>query len=1030
VIRRFALSVLAAVGLAFAEVLLTLAVHHRRVASVWELDAGLGAVTPTLLVTAALLGSAGGAVDWILSRPLAVARPVLTLLLGSAAAAVAWGVGGGRHLASLGARGGFALLVAVLAALSAWALVKPLKGWIETKPKRAALVIASAIAAAEFVNATVLVRLYPAFHLGLAAFTLVSAPLVLLRFVDVRRSRGRLDLAWGGVLVVAALTALAIPRSARKLAHFDNFRLILLEGAPIAGRAVELAALVAPPPPWDDEAACTDPTTCFDLAQGVSSSRTLDLRGRDLLLVTIDALRADHVGAYGYGRPTTPNLDRFAREGARFEHAYTPTPHTSYAVTSLMTGKYMRPLLLQGMALDSETWAGLLRTYGYRTAAFYPPAIFFIDGPRFQSFSERALDFEYRWVEFAEGDVRVGQVDRYLAAAPADKRLFAWVHLFGPHEPYEAHAGHDFGDRDVDRYDAEVAAADVTLGRITKSFLAARPRGVVIITADHGEEFGDHGGRYHGTSVYEEQVRVPLVVWAPEVIRPALIAEPVQLVDLLPTVLSSLDIPRPPRLRGRDLGPLLTGRAPSGPGLAYSETDEHALFASGSLRLVCARRVGACQLFDVAKDPGEKQDLSAERPAERDALKAKLRELGASHGRYEIGALRAEGKGFPPAIRRALGGDGDAAAEVAELLNDADAAVRRKAAEALFELRRPESAAELRLALGREEDALARAWAALALTRLGQGAPLVAELLADRDPRMRRLAALAFAEAGDRRGEDILVEWWRDSAARDYERSRQILRVFGELRTKDAVWPLVQSLDDVRLRPYIARALAKIGQEEARGPLLRALGEERLQSTRTALVEALVELGAEEELAVPLRRFLGVPDPLPSGVGLALRARILEHVGGPKQRDLAKLTQHADLGQAVELVVPPGGNGRGVRVIVRARTSGSTPGEVRISSGSHLVQFDRDGKAKRKRGVPELDDARALRIEIPASQTFLEVSALAPPSLRLKPGSSAELVIYASTGVLVDAVACLPLTDELPPPAPKPWKASDDAKPE
>jgi arylsulfatase A-like enzyme len=1029
VVRRFALSVLAAVGLAFAEVLLVLLVHHRRVASVWELDAGLGAITPTLLMAAALLGLLGGAVDWLLQHPASLARPGLAGLLGLAGAVVGWGVGGGRHLASLGARGGFALFVGLLAAGAAWIAVKPLQHWIARQPKRVGLAIAAAIVAAEVVNATVLVRLYPAFHLALSAFALVSAPLVLLRFVDGTRSAGR-KWAWTGVLVVPLLAGFLIPATARQLSHFDNFRLILLEGAPIAGRAVELAALVAPPPPWDDEAACTDPTTCFDLAQGVAANRTLDLRGRDLLLVTIDALRADHVGAYGYARPTTPHLDRFAREGARFEHAYTPTPHTSYAVTSLMTGKYMRPLLLQGMALDSETWAGLLRTYGYRTAAFYPPAVFFIDAPRFQPFIERSLDFEYRWVEFAEGDVRVGQVERYLAAAPPDKRLFAWVHLFGPHEPYEAHAAHDFGDRDMDRYDAEVAAADVTLGRITQAFLAARPRGAVMITADHGEEFGDHGGRYHGTSVYEEQVRVPLVVWAPGVIRPTVIAEPVQLVDLLPTVLSALDIPRPPRLRGRDLGPVLTGRAPAGAGFAYSETDEHAMLASGALRLVCARRVGACQLFDVAKDPGQKKDLSAERPAERDALKAKLRELGASHGRYEVGALRAEGKGFPPAIRRALAGDGDAAGEVAELLNDADAAVRRKAAEALFELRRPESAAELRLALGREEDAQARAWAALALTRLGQGAPLVAELLTGSDARMRRLAALSLAEAGDRRGEAVLIDWWRDTAARDHERSRQILAVFGDLRTKDAVWPLVQALDDVRLRPYIARALAKIGQDEARGPLLRAFGDERLQSTRSALAEALVALGAEEELAVPLRRFLGVPDPLPSGVGLAVRARILEHVGGPKSRDLARLTEHANLGQAVQLVVPSGGNGRGVRVIVRARSRGANPGEVRISSGSHLVQFDRDGKAKRRRGVPELDEAHALRIEIPASETFLEIATLAPPELRLKPGSSAELVVYASTGVLVDAIACVPLTDELPPPAPKPWKATDSAEPE
>src|ERR671926_557327 len=90
-----------------------------------------------------------------------------------------------------------------------------------------------------------------------------------------------------------------------------------------------------------------------------------------------------------------------ATEGVVFDAAYSPTPHTSYAVTSLMTGKYMRPLLLQGLGADSDTWAGLLRTYGYRTAAFYPPAVFFIDGELFVPFRDRKLDFEYARVEFA-----------------------------------------------------------------------------------------------------------------------------------------------------------------------------------------------------------------------------------------------------------------------------------------------------------------------------------------------------------------------------------------------------------------------------------------------------------------------------------------------------------------------------------------------------------------------------------------------------------------------------------------------------
>lgn len=1042
-IRRLGLSVLAAQALALAEVVLALVLEHRRVASIWEGDVGFSLLLPVLLAGGALFGAAGAALDALFDNSRVEGRAGLAGLLAAAGGITAWGVGGGRHLATAATRGGFALLVGVVLGSSAFLAWPALQRLRARRPGAFAALVVALMLLSEVVNARVLVRLYPAFHLALALGALVAAPLALLAFVRALgepapesraaatatttaaaspRSTMR-ELAWLAPVVAGALAVAFVPVTARKLSRFDNFRFILLESAPLGGRAVEFLARLAPPPP--EVTPCDDPARCVEGTTGTTGERTLDLRDRDILLVTVDALRADHVGAYGYERPTTPNIDRLARAGMRFDAAYTATPHTSYAITSLMTGKYMRPLLLQGMGLDSDTWAGLLRTYGYRTAAFYPPAVFFIDAPRFEKFKQSSLDFEYRWVEFAEGDQRVGQVERYLKGAPANLRLFTWVHLFGPHEPYENHPEHPFGDRDIDRYDSEIADADATFGRIRDAFLAVRPHAVVIVTADHGEEFGEHGGRYHGTSVYEEQVRVPLVVWAPGTIAPGTIAEPVQLIDLLPTVLSALDIPRPPRLRGRDLGPLLSGRARAGKGFAYAETDEQALLAEGSERLVCARRVGACQLFDLATDPHEAHDIGPSHASSRDELRKKLREIAASHGRYELGGLRAEGKGWPPAIRRALTGDADAAGEVAELLDDADVAVRRKAAEVLFDLRRPDTAPALRLALGREEDPQARAWAALALTRLGQGAPLVAELLDGPDPRFRRLAALALGEAGDKRGEDVLVAWWLAPNARDFERSREILSVLGELKPKSALGPLVQSLNDVRLRPYVARTLAALGDDAAIGPLLKALADERMQSTRVALAQSLVALGAHEELAPALRRFLGVPDPLPGGLGLALKAKILEHVGGPKSRELAKLDQHADLGQAIEVVVPPGGNGRGIRAIVRATSSGAVPGEVVVSSGTHLIRFDRDGTPKRQHGVPALDEHRLVRLAIPPSDKPIEVAATVPPEVGLKPGTSAEVVVYASTGVTLSAIAFLPLADELPPPAPEPWKPGD-----
>ncbi|HEX3774569.1 MAG TPA: sulfatase-like hydrolase/transferase [Polyangiaceae bacterium] len=1014
------------------ELFVALGSAARELTSAWEVQNGLLGLAPTAMVAASAVTLLGAGLTFLVEH--AEVRALRGLLAGIGAlfgVVVGFGVGGGRHLATLQTRGGFALLVAALCALLAWFVVAPIARLMRARPGWCFALIAAFGVAAELVNHFVLVRLYPAFHLGLASLVLISAPVAgeaLERALGAAeaRPRGKLGLpkgAWS--LLALALLSLFIVPSARKLSRFDNFRLLVSERAPVAGCAVNLAARIAPNAPEDvvdcdalspnergDHAACAEETS-------ESSGHALDLRNRDFLLISIDALRADHLGAYGYARPTTPRIDALARSSVLFEHAYAPTPHTSYSVTSLMTGKYMRPLLLQGVAQDSDTWAGLFRTYGYRTAAFYPPAVFFIDPDRFTTFRDNFLGFEYRWVEFAEGEKRVEQLKKYLASAPSDKRLFSWVHLFAPHEPYEAHPEFPFGDRDIDRYDSEIRFADETVGALVDAFRAKRPNAVVIVTADHGEEFGDHGGHYHGTSVYEEQVRVPLLISAPAALTARHIAEPVQTIDLLPTLLSALDIPKPPRLRGRDLGPLLAGKRPEGKGLALAETDEQTLLAEGTLRLICARKLGACKLYDLATDPGETRDVANEQPNEFATLRARLKELGASHGRYEQNGLRAEGKGWPPAILRGISGDGDAAEEVAALLDDADLGIRRKAAEVLFELKRPEAKAALRLALGRDEDEVVRRYCALSLTRLGEGAPLTFELEKSPDLETRRLAALALAETGDGRGEKTLIAWWMEPAARDFARSREIAAALATIRSKDAVWPLVQSLDDVRLRPYLADALAKIGGDLAQGPLLKALADERLQGTRVALVNALVALKTEDALAPPLVRFMGVPDPLPNGLEAAAKAKILEHVGGPDGRELARMREQAGLGVAVTLTIPPGGNGRGVRAFVRARAAGPAPGEVLIAAGAP------DWGEKHRASLPTLDAAHALRLQIPPGPDPVVVYGELPKSVGARPGLRARFVVFADSTVQLDLLALVPLANELPPPAPKPWQASD-----
>src|SRR5690606_16163325 len=147
---------------------------------------------------------------------------------------------------------------------------------------------------------------------------------------------------------------------------------------------------------------------------------------------------------------------------------------------------------------------------------------------------------------------------------------------------------------------------------------------------------------------------------------------------------------------------------------------------------------------------------------------------------------------------------------------------------------------------------------------------------------LRRLAALAFAEAGDARGEGTLIEWWRSDPV-DFSRRRELLGAFAKLRSRAAISALLERLDDVRLRPHIARALAEIGDPAARPVLESALSGERSHEAGAALLEASIALGGGPELVAPLVRLFGVPDPLPNALEAAVRAGILAQVGGPSE---------------------------------------------------------------------------------------------------------------------------------------------------
>lgn len=335
--------------------------------------------------------------------------------------------------------------------------------------------------------------------------------------------------------------------------------------------------------------------------------------------MTIDTLRADRVGAWGYPAARTPVLDRLAGEGVRFAECQSPVPVTLPAHASIMTGRYppdhgVRNNTSYRLPDDVPTLAGLLGGAGYQTGAFvaaFPLAPRFGLDRGFDTYDASLPDasanpFEFR--ERAATEVVRAAVD-WLAGRQADEPVFLWVHFFEPHAPYQpdpAWTG--------DPYDGEVAEADRALGLLLDRFVALRGASpLTAVTSDHGEGLGEHGEASHAIFLYQTTLHVPLVLHDPRR-WPAgvVVEEPVSLVDLAPTLLVAVGVdPTPLAAAGTVLHPdgEIPRRALYSESVYGMEAYRWApLFAlrTGPEKVIRSRRSRA---FDLASDPRELDDL-------------------------------------------------------------------------------------------------------------------------------------------------------------------------------------------------------------------------------------------------------------------------------------------------------------------------------------------------------------------------------------------------------------------------------------
>ncbi len=316
----------------------------------------------------------------------------------------------------------------------------------------------------------------------------------------------------------------------------------------------------------------------------------------NVLLILVDALRADHLGAWGYGRATSKNIDALAVEGVLFERAYAQAPWTKPSIPSLFTALY--PIqhgvyegetpgsagFLESDVLSDEltTLAEVFRAAGYRTGAFVNNAHLL---PQ-QGFAQGFDVYEH-------GSLLAPEIERRFFAwlgTDVDRPFFAYLHYLDAHWPFQppppfatlfsppgGYAGVfaqeswrglrdrindgriELDDRDrtelVARHDGAIAAVDAAIGKVLDTL---RDRGlrdatVVLLTADHGEELFDHGQVGHGGTLYEEVLHVPLVVRLPGGAGARRVAAPARVIDVFPTLLAAAGIPAPEGIEGRDL---------------------------------------------------------------------------------------------------------------------------------------------------------------------------------------------------------------------------------------------------------------------------------------------------------------------------------------------------------------------------------------------------------------------------------------------------------------------------------------------
>ena len=371
---------------------------------------------------------------------------------------------------------------------------------------------------------------------------------------------------------------------------------------------------------------CTGADATLDPATGrialpVAAGPRRPLR---VVWIVVDSLRFDRLAGGGYERTLTPNLDAFAERSVVFTQARSQSDNTSESFPSFLGSQY--PSYFLGVPPEptlNHTMASVLSAQGYRTGIVTP--IRLIPDYALVGFDTAKQDISHRH-SFVYGVTSVPvtvSAEELLRQWHGDP-FFLLVHYYDPHGAYIPHEHFYYGKRSVDAYDSEVAYTDHFLGKLLalleeNGFLKDT---IVVIHADHGDSFGEHGNVAHGGSLFEEVVHVPMILYVPGM-DPRRVDAPVGLIDIMPTLLDVMGLPDPGRLQGRSLRGLMAGEAlPPQPVFFESNYPGNLLYGvlDDGFKLLWDAKSDAFALFDLSEDPLELRNLVSSEAERRDQL--------------------------------------------------------------------------------------------------------------------------------------------------------------------------------------------------------------------------------------------------------------------------------------------------------------------------------------------------------------------------------------------------------------------------